>query len=287
MKWRSGSIGCSLLRAATAALLLTWTGVATAEDQDAKTETKLQCAQAYEQAQRLRRDGALLSARAQAISCAQPVCPAVLSSDCTKWSKELDEAIPTHVFELLDSSGQALTETQFKIDSGEFQENAGQALLVDPGSHELVLRSADGREQSGSFVATAGKRNVLVQLQLPEVAVPTAEPLSFPATVPTPSWVLGGVSVAGFGAFAVLGAIGKGKESALPCTEEEPCDWEEGQPARNFYTAADVSLIVGATALVSGLVWWWVAPRTPQPQAAQLSFQVLPRGAGLQFGGKF
>src|SRR5690348_5954496 len=60
---------------------------------------KLACATAYERAQLLRKDGKLRGARAEAEACARPSCPSSAVADCTRWLADIEESLPTVVWE--------------------------------------------------------------------------------------------------------------------------------------------------------------------------------------------
>src|SRR5262245_12836867 len=55
------------------------------------------CASAYEQGQRLRKQGALRAAREEVVLCASDSCPAALRDDCMQWLREIERALPTVV----------------------------------------------------------------------------------------------------------------------------------------------------------------------------------------------
>ncbi len=280
-----------LLKAFAVTMLLSAPSLAQSEEQSTTTgarDAKMMCARAYESAQRARKEGSLIEAKKQAITCAQSTCPAVLSSDCVNWTQELESSIPSHVFELLDGHGKPVAESSVSVDGGEFVANSGHSIQLDPGTHRAILRAQDGNEVEVDFVSRAGQRNVLIQASLPTTAVEQKKSsASFPASVPTASWLFGGVGVIGLGAFGVLGALGVSEQNSIECSPSPLCDRDKGDAAKSLYLAADISLAVGVVALATGVTWWLVAPRDTTTTSADLRFDVTPQASRLVLSGQF
>jgi len=275
---------CSRSFLVTGALSLFVSSQAAAEE-TTTDDTKLVCAKSYEKAQRLRKGGALVEARAEAIVCAQSECPSVLSSDCGKWVEEIDASLPTHIFELLGPKGEPLVDVELSLDGGAFETNSGRAIPLDPGSHEVVFRLKDGELVKRDFVATEGQRGVLVQASVPRSEQVPGGALSESAgSVPTVSWVLGGVGLVGAAGFAAFALLGKSEENGLDCTEEEPCDREVGDSAKSLYLAADVSLALGVAAALSGTAVWFFSTDT---ESARVGLQLQRSGGTLAWSGSF
>ncbi len=69
-------------------------------------ETKDQCLRAYADAQRARKREDLLEARAQLNVCSRSDCPAILQTDCVRWLREVEEAMPSIVIRVRRPSGE-------------------------------------------------------------------------------------------------------------------------------------------------------------------------------------
>lgn len=268
---------------------------------EADLETKKSCAEAYERTQRLRRDAQLTSARAAALVCSQPQCPEILSQDCASWLSEIDRALPTVAFQLETADGTPVSDFRISIDDGPFVPADGRARPLDPGRHTVALRSADGRKVVETFTAVEGRKGTLVVGQLPP-AVPEETSRTGLARVPTATWVLAGVGVAGLAGFAGFAVDGKSKEDALASCSPN-CPPEAGDPARTSYLVADISLGVGIAALGGAAAFWILSPREPVDRASgpgtresiqssrtpRLRMELAPRlgGASLAFSGWF
>src|SRR5262245_9551292 len=112
-----------------AALLMT-----AADQGEARADTQKEaCATAYEQAQRLYRDGRYGLARSQLAICTQ-TCPTALASDCERWSREVDDAMASVVLVARDRQGKPLTEVRVRLDDQPLVERLdGHPVLVEPG----------------------------------------------------------------------------------------------------------------------------------------------------------
>ena len=68
-------------------------------------DAKQECVSAYESGQRMKQRGALLEAREQFLSCAQPTCPEALASDCSRFLDEVELDIPSVVLSAVALAG--------------------------------------------------------------------------------------------------------------------------------------------------------------------------------------
>src|SRR5262249_39967916 len=97
------------------------------------------CANAYESAQRLRQRGEIRQARAAAVTCARDVCPAVLRKDCSTWSAELANAVPS--LRVHARAVGCAPEAVLRVDGTV----VGEGLVeVDPGSHVVTATLKSG-----------------------------------------------------------------------------------------------------------------------------------------------
>ena len=99
------------------------------------------CFDAYEKAQRLRKDGRLRAAQEQLLVCGAKGCPAFVVKDCTDWSRELERMQPTVVFSAGDGRGHDLTDVSVFVDDDKVAAVLdGRGLRLDPGRHLIVSR---------------------------------------------------------------------------------------------------------------------------------------------------
>ena len=233
------------------------------------------CAKSYEAAQRFRKKGQLRASRRELLECARATCPAVLSTDCASWLRDLDAALPTIVPVVRDGEGRDVVDARVSVD-GELVASKleGRALEIDPGQHVLRV-VVEGREPlEQTIVVREGERRRAVTVSFPSArptgptsatapgepapAVADAQVGSSPGTHPA-AWVFGGLGLASLGGFAYFGVSGLNQESTLRecrphCTESAVAD------ARRSYLFADVTLGVGVVSLLAATYFFMKHP---------------------------
>ena len=242
------------------------------------------CIQSYEQTQTLRRAGKLREARSEAAKCASESCPAVLVRDCTKWLAELDQSIPTVVFDVKSAAGEELTNVRVMVDEKLLLEQLdGKSVALDVGPHTFRFESTDGKglpaEQTTVIHEGTKNRTIAVTLASPGAVSPVRASPSRP--VPITSWVFGGAALASLGVGTVFALRGSSKESDL-----EACKPACGAAAVNdvstTYALADVLLTAGVVSAIAAVAIFVTRPEVP-PQAAATASLVRRRGLPFEF----
>jgi hypothetical protein len=237
---------------------------------------KDQCFDAYEQAQRLRKDYKLRAAHAQLLTCASDSCPDFVRQDCSKWLGEVETSTPTIVVLAKRADGSAIDGAKATLDGAPLSDSLdGRAVPVDPGSHQLRIE-ADGKVVEKHIVVAEGLKNqpFFATMDAPP-GTTTSEPASpgpgeQPAPgaspgskIPTATWVLGGVAAVGAISFAVFGIMGRNVQSCAPdCTQSQVND------LRRDYLVADVSWITGLVAAGLAVYFALTAPSAAPPTTA-------------------
>jgi hypothetical protein len=88
-----------------------------------------------------------------------------------------------------------------------------------------------------------------------------------PAPIPTASYILGGLGLAGLTTFAILASSGYASEQQLRKTCASACEPDQVNSVRSRYVAADVALGVGVASLVAAAAVWVWAPSEPNPSS--------------------
>lgn len=242
-----------------------------------------ECADAAEQAQSLRREGHLVSARKLALSCAQEDCPKVVRQDCQSWVNELASKVGSLVVRARDPNGTALVPTEILVDRQPSEEAlSGNPVELDPGDHVVEVRVAKRTPVEVRVTIAANTRaNRIVDVPAPEPAAATAVVMPVkeappPARpfLPTPSWIAFGVSAAALGSFAYFGITGNEKVHELRGQCAPTCTDDDLSPARTSHLVADISLGV---ALVGAAVGTWFIVRRDR---AATSAAVVPTHGG-------
>jgi hypothetical protein len=259
--------------------------------------TTVDCLTANETSLTLRNRNALRAARAQLLICSAESCPADIRNECIRGVGEVNQAMPTIVFEAKDASGHSLLAVSVKMDGEPLARRLeGTALSIDPGQHTFTFESAGGptlekqllilegekdRRESVVFEAIGKPASPVLQLDARALG-PAAEPVR--ARLGTPrlvSLALGGVGAAALavGTGFALVAISRRDTAQAACPDR--CADQSGVEAWNRARAAGdvatIGFVVGAAGLASGLALWFVSrPDADPPPRAKLGFGAGP-----------
>jgi hypothetical protein len=232
-----------LKRASALAIVLFACSVERAFAQDA---SKQQCLSSFESAQDLRAKGRLRQAREQLLVCAREPCAPALRNDCSPWLAEVQRAIPSVVIGVRDAQGHDIVDVVVRID-GEVVTHRldGRPIEIDPGVHTLRMEAAARAPIEQTLLVREGEKNRDLLFTLEERA---ALPPRRERTLPVSSLVLGGVSLAAFGAGTYFGLTGLSRwnqchDGACTASDESFVD------AR--WIATDIALGVG---LIAGAI---------------------------------
>jgi len=234
---------------------------------------KDQCFDAYEKAQRLRKDYKLRAAHEQLLTCAADSCPTFVQQDCSKWLGEVETSTPTIVVLAKHADGSAIDGAKATLDGAPLADSLdGRAVPVDPGPHDLRCE-ANGVVVQKHIVVAEGQKNQPFYVAMEGGASDSSADGSSSASneqpapgasggrkIPTATWVLGGVAAAGAISFAVFGLMGHSVQSCAPnCTQSQVND------LRRDYLIADVSWITGLVAAGFAVYFALTAPSSPPP----------------------
>jgi hypothetical protein len=183
---------------------------------------KVACVSAAEAAQRLRKERKLVASREQLLMCANPDCPAVVSTDCTSWLGEVERSVASVVVLAHDGRGQLLTSVRVLADGALFMAQAPSTPVeIDPGEHVFRCEAPGFAAAEVRVTLGEGERGHIVACDMPSPVTPQvgtaptgtlATPLATapvgsdepPAGtgggIPAASWVLGGVGLVAIGA---------------------------------------------------------------------------------------
>jgi len=227
------------------------------------------CIDAHGAGQELRKQGKLKDAKAQFIKCAAEECPTVIRQDCDMFLRDLSKIMPTVVLAAVDEKGNDLANVRVVIDGrplvGELN---GRSIQIDPGPHQFLFISEDGREMKKTVVVREGDRARPIQVTFAAVGqAPPAQPTSAmpPPSAPAPApdtsagsgsktaaYVFAGLGLAAVGAFAYFGLTGMREENDLEESCSPNCTDEQVNVIRKNYMLADISLGVAAVSFGLG-----------------------------------
>jgi hypothetical protein len=263
---------------------------AASQGQSRGSPTKAECLEAHKASQQAQNGGRLVEARALAMNCTSPTCPGLLVADCAGWLKELDQRIPSVVFDIR-AQGRPSSEAEVYADDKRVENwTRGEALRLDPGEHRFRFTLAPFAPSSQTVVLGEGMRYRVVTVDFA-----TAQAMSPGQTVPDRTTVpsrpipvlaypLLGLGVVGLGGFIGLGLSGKAEQRHLERTCSPNCTDADLSTMKSRYLVADISLAVGVGSLVGAAILYVFRP--PRPPAESVGLTLLPGGGSMAFLGR-
>lgn len=265
-------------------------------------DVKKQCSSAYVDAQKLRKEGRLMSARDKLIACGRDECAAAIKNECAAWLSEVNASIPTFVVVAKDAGGKETLAIKVFV-NGELVKDGldAKAIEVDPGTHQLrlELEGADPIEQE--LVLQEGRKNRMVEVSWqktppdapPPIGEETEIPPDEPAAKPGPpvvSWVLGGVGVVALGATAYFWLTASSEKSDLDACKPA-CAQDDVDSVEQKRLFGDIALGVGVVSLGAAAYFWFSQPaRAPAAETARaprFDLRAQPGGAFATVSGAF
>jgi hypothetical protein len=257
--------------------------------------TKEQCVNSHRQAQQAQLDGSLVHARELARTCTALSCPALVIGDCARWLNELEQRIPSVVFEVrLD--GQPNLMATIDADGNKVTEwTRGESLRLDPGEHQFRFGLPPFQPIVQSVFLAEGMRYRVVsaEFKTPTDAASAAAAPGAPARPqgaqpllpaqtkvrPTPVIVypLLGIGAVGIASFVVFGLTGNSKQNDLENSCKPNCQDSDLNSMKKAYLVGDISLGVGAASLIAASVIYLTRPE--KPLTTTVGFAPLPGGA--------
>ena len=118
---------------------------------------KLECIAANGSAQDLRRAGKLREAREKLAVCVSESCPGPVREDCAQRLAEVDQAMPSIVFEAKDGAGNDVASVTVTMD-GQRVDKPGMPVQADPGEHRFVFEAEGMPRTEKTIVVREGER---------------------------------------------------------------------------------------------------------------------------------
>jgi len=250
----------------------------------ARGDERVECARAYEQAQRLQQSGENRKALDAAQRCAQPTCPALLAEECKPWVAQISQQLSRLEVHVVGSD--ACPAHDFAIEIDRVKQPAGSELLVDPGVHEVrVVDPATKRTADRTINAAAGQRHVVELGFAPPGAVceGASQAVAPPPSSGIPKAAVG-LGIAGGTLLLtgiVLGVVGVVKRSDLDSCKPG-CSADAISGARTFFLAGDVVGGVGVLALGAAAAVYFLARGDVVPRASATRGGIHPNARGVE-----
>jgi len=257
----------------------------------------------------------LLAARAQALTCAIDACPALLRDACKHRVEQVNQALPSIVFDVKDAAG-ADVAVKVSMDGRPLDVPPGAAVDANPGEHVFVFEAAGQPPLEKRLILREGEKDRREPIVVGGAAAPGATQSSggvSPAGVASPGssegvatasrWstqktlalVAGGVGVAGIAVGSVFGwmAHTSWQTAQSECPSAASCPQHaqalsDRDSATTSATVSTIAFVTAAAAIGGGVVLWLTAPRAePAGTTTAARIGVAPGVGGLQLTGAF
>ena len=270
-------------------VVLTFAGVARADEPAAPPPDKQACLAAHAESQERRNDKKLIDAKRRLLVCNDPACPGLVREACATLIAEVDTATPSLAI-TVTRGGATAADASVRVDGAAWG-SLGVAREVDPGTHEVVVETPGAAPTKRLVTALEGKKNQAVVIELAPVA--GAVPGQRSLVPPVASFVFFGATLAALGvglgfegwAASENGAVEQGCRGL---TESECDERDQTKDWRTKHLVANISYGVAGAFVLSGVVIWIVdASRDPAP-VATTSLRVDPsRGVFVELEQRF
>ena len=260
--------------------------VASAASADAQPADRAACVTTYEQAQQHQKAGRLVKALEAFTGCAQDSCPSVVRQQCALALPELEQSVPSVVFDASDPEGNQIIDVRVDVDGALVASRLdGRAVSLDPGRHVVRFEGSAGRVVEQTIVLLEGQRRRPVRARFDAQPSDSASDESgAPPYGPVP-WIVAAAGVAVAGVGLVLFVVGQndiGDAEDLcqgrVCDDADAVDLGNGGKTKSI--AGKVLLGAGGALIAGGLVWQLAGNRTPTSPNVSLSLQ--PNGSMLR-----
>jgi hypothetical protein len=252
-------------------------GVATAPTAESKTQDlatpardTTDCLDANERSITLENEGKDLAARENLRACAALKCPTEVREECERRLTEINQAIPSILFEFSDGQGNPVKVTQVRRD-GELQSAQGSQVLLeaDPGPHVFVFEAPGYAAARSELLVTARQQRRLERvtfsatLQAPEEAASSTKQ-GLPGQR-LAALILGGTSVVAAGVGATFGLMAAHRDHDVDkvCDAHfcaNPADTQKSKTAVAQGNLSTIFFALAAGAAGGGLLLWFTAP---------------------------
>lgn len=237
------------------------------------------CLDAHGRSQELRQSGLLLEAREMLLNCAQFACPQLVRADCLRWQDELRRQLPSVALRVT-VDGKMETQVAVSLDGKPlFSEVPTKAIELNPGKHVFRFERQGFSAIEREFVVGEGEKYSAldVAFETPGAAEPKASDspprgLLFDARrgtpttdqrtrpIPWPVYALAGLGVVGAAGFAGFGLATRSLEQDKQDECEPRCTPSDVDDVKQRALFADLSLAVGAAALMAAGTYYFFRP---------------------------
>ena len=220
---------------------------------NAFAETKDECIAASENAQKLRDQHKLTSAREQFLACARGACPDAVRQDCTDQAQKVADLLPTVIVRVKQAGGDIVDATVSIDGAVATQRLDGTPVAIDPGVHVVRVEAPRQAPLEHKVVVLEGEHGRVLDFSMPSTIPSTpASHRGFPVV----ATVFTGLAIAAFGVFGTFAVLGANDFDAARHTCSPTCSDATVDPIRTKLLVADIGLGAGiATGLTAIILY--------------------------------
>ena len=237
------------------------------------------CTKSYENAQVLKKQREYLAARRELLTCMRE-CPAVVQRECGQWLDALEPVVPSIVVHA-DVRGEDRSEVKVEMDGKVLaQKLDGKMIEINPGPHQFTFTLDGFPPVKKNLLVHDGEQLRAIRVTFEKPGATVGPSTSAGVSVPTATYILGGIALAGGVGFAVFGLVGNAQRDRLENECSPNCTDPQVDALHRNLVMADVSLGVGLAALAAGaIVWIAQPPGTAAPDRPVVSIAPTQTGA--------
>jgi|SRR6188768_2456504 len=240
------------------------------------------CSAAYERTQTEKLAGHYVAAKEAALECSQLQCNSAIVQECVRFYSALEQETPTLVFSARKAEGGELSDVRVEMDGKVVAEQiTGRPISTDPGPHNFVFIHKKRGLVRQSETARVGDKARVIEVTFADPnakTTPADKAKAEKPGVPTMTYVLGGVGVAGLGLFGYFYASGVHDYNAKNDECSPYCNPDDIDPIRKKFTYSYISLGVGAAAIAGAAAVYFVG-RSSGGNTVQAGIAPTPGGA--------
>ncbi len=254
--------------------------VVASASQTARAEDVDACSVAYARGQEERLAGRLFNARTAFQQCATAACSTALTSDCSRWVKEVEADLPTIRVSVRDQQRAAVENLRVLIDGAVTPLGALSApIVLEAGPHELRFEAPGYQSVHFEKALRPSDREVPVVVTLRPPPPPARRPQTAP--VPTASWVLVGVGAVALGGSIYFGVKANDQYHELKQSCAPTCERSASDSMQTNAVISDVALAGAVVALAGAVVIYFT--RTAKPPATAVNVGARRGGVMVSF----
>lgn len=238
------------------------------------------CIASYERYENRLAAGDLLGAKKGLGACGAASCPGALQRECVASLAALEPRIPTVVLVARDAANRDLADVRVLLDGAPLRERLdGREIELNPGPHRFLFETAGAAAVEHAVVIRERDKGRAIEVAFEPDRARTglerdreldASPAPSRArTVPTTSWIFGGIGATSLATSGIFGAMAlSSRADANACRPD--CSSRQVEIVNQRFLAADVTLGLAIVSLAAAVVIYFVqGDESPPAESAR------------------